>query len=39
MRVRETIRLLRDDRWYLVATSGSHRQFRELSPPSSDRQS
>jgi len=28
MKVREVIRLLQDDRWYLVAVNGSHRQFK-----------
>jgi predicted RNA binding protein YcfA (HicA-like mRNA interferase family) len=28
MKVREVLRLLRDDGWYLVATRGSHRQFK-----------
>lgn len=28
MKVREVIRLLRDDGWYLVVTEGSHRQFK-----------
>ena len=28
MKVREILRLLKDDGWYLVATKGSHRQFR-----------
>jgi len=28
MKVREVLRLLRDDGWYLVATGGSHRQFK-----------
>jgi predicted RNA binding protein YcfA (HicA-like mRNA interferase family) len=28
MKVREVIRLLADDGWYLAATRGSHRQFK-----------
>jgi predicted RNA binding protein YcfA (HicA-like mRNA interferase family) len=28
MKVREALRLLQDDGWYLVATKGSHRQFK-----------
>ncbi|MEW6249256.1 MAG: type II toxin-antitoxin system HicA family toxin [Planctomycetota bacterium] len=28
MKVRDVIRLLENDGWYLVATRGSHRQFR-----------
>jgi predicted RNA binding protein YcfA (HicA-like mRNA interferase family) len=28
MKVREVLRLLYDDGWYLVATKGSHRQFK-----------
>ena len=28
MKVREVLRLLFDDGWYLVATKGSHRQFK-----------
>lgn len=28
MKVREVIRLIEDDGWYLVATRGSHRQFK-----------
>jgi hypothetical protein len=27
MKVSDLLRLLRDDRWFLVATHGSHRQF------------
>ena len=27
MKVREAIRLIEDDGWYLVATRGSHRQY------------
>lgn len=28
MKVREILRLLRQDGWYSVATEGSHRQFK-----------
>ncbi len=28
MKVRETIRLIEADGWYLVATRGSHRQYK-----------
>ena len=28
MKVREVIRLIESDGWYLVATKGSHRQYR-----------
>lgn len=28
MKVSEVLRLLQDDGWYLVATRGSHRQFK-----------
>ena len=28
MKVREVLRLLQDDGWYLAATRGSHRQFK-----------
>ena len=31
MKVREVIKLVEDDGWYLVRTKGSHRQFRHLS--------
>jgi predicted RNA binding protein YcfA (HicA-like mRNA interferase family) len=31
MKVREAIRLIEDDGWYLVATRGSHRQFKHPS--------
>jgi predicted RNA binding protein YcfA (HicA-like mRNA interferase family) len=33
MKVAEIIRLLLDEGWYLVATRGSHRQFRHDSKP------
>ena len=28
MKVRDVLKLLNDDGWYLVATEGSHRQFK-----------
>jgi len=28
MKISEVLRLLRDDGWFLVATRGSHRQFK-----------
>ena len=31
MKVSEILRLLNDDGWYLVATRGSHRQFKHPS--------
>ena len=31
MKVRETIRLIEKDGWYLVATRGSHRQYKHPS--------
>lgn len=31
MKVSEVLRLLQDDGWYLVATRGSHRQFKHRS--------
>lgn len=33
MKVSEVLRLLHDDGWYLVATRGSHRQFKHPSKP------
>jgi len=33
MKVREVIRLLREDGWFLVAQSGSHRQFKHPVKP------
>ena len=29
MKVRDVLRLLKDDGWYLVVTEGSHRQFKQ----------
>ncbi len=31
MKVREAIQLIEEDGWYLVATRGSHRQFKHSS--------
>lgn len=31
MKVKEVIKLLEEDGWYLVRTKGSHRQFRHTS--------
>jgi predicted RNA binding protein YcfA (HicA-like mRNA interferase family) len=28
MKVRDVLRLLKDDGWYLIVTEGSHRQFK-----------
>ena len=33
MKVREVIRLIEDDGWLLVATRGSHRQYKHPSKP------
>ncbi len=33
MKVREAIRLIEDDGWFLVATRGSHRQFKHPIKP------
>jgi len=33
MKVREVIKLLEADGWYLVATKGSHRQYKHLTKP------
>lgn len=33
MKVREVLQLLQDDDWFLVATRGSHRQYRHPSKP------
>jgi len=33
MKVSEVLRMLHDDGWYLVATKGSHRQFKHLTQP------
>lgn len=33
MKVREVIRMLRDDGWFLDRTSGSHRQYKHPQKP------
>ncbi|HSA90635.1 MAG TPA: type II toxin-antitoxin system HicA family toxin [Burkholderiales bacterium] len=33
MKVSEILRILRRDGWFLVATRGSHRQFKRASKP------
>jgi predicted RNA binding protein YcfA (HicA-like mRNA interferase family) len=33
MKVREILRILRNDGWYLVVTEGSHRQFKHPNKP------
>jgi predicted RNA binding protein YcfA (HicA-like mRNA interferase family) len=33
MKVREALRLVEDDGWYLVATRGSHRQYKHPDKP------
>jgi predicted RNA binding protein YcfA (HicA-like mRNA interferase family) len=33
MKVSDLLRLLHDDGWFLVATRGSHRQFKHLLKP------
>jgi predicted RNA binding protein YcfA (HicA-like mRNA interferase family) len=33
MKVKDIIRRIMDDGWYLVATKGSHRQFKHLTKP------
>jgi predicted RNA binding protein YcfA (HicA-like mRNA interferase family) len=33
MKVAELLRLLHDDGWFLVATRGSHRQFKHSAKP------
>ena len=33
MKVREVVKLIEDDGWYLVRTKGTHRQFRHPSKP------
>lgn len=33
MKVSEILRMLQTDGWYLVATRGSHRQFKHASKP------
>ena len=33
MKVADILRMLREDGWYLIATRGSHRQFKHSSRP------
>ncbi|MGH9257775.1 MAG: type II toxin-antitoxin system HicA family toxin [Vicinamibacterales bacterium] len=33
MKISEVLRMLQDDRWFLVATRGSHRQFKRPLKP------
>ncbi|MBC7933431.1 MAG: type II toxin-antitoxin system HicA family toxin [Rubrivivax sp.] len=33
MKVREVLKLLKDDGWYLATTEGSHRQFKHQVKP------
>lgn len=33
MKVRDAIRMIEEDGWYLVATRGSHRQFKHPTKP------
>jgi predicted RNA binding protein YcfA (HicA-like mRNA interferase family) len=33
MKISEVLRLLAEDGWYLVATKGSHRQFKHATKP------
>jgi predicted RNA binding protein YcfA (HicA-like mRNA interferase family) len=33
MKVRDAIRMIEDDDWFLVATRGSHRQYKHLLKP------
>jgi predicted RNA binding protein YcfA (HicA-like mRNA interferase family) len=33
MKVRDALELIEDDGWYLVATRGSHRQFKHPAKP------
>jgi predicted RNA binding protein YcfA (HicA-like mRNA interferase family) len=33
MKVRDILRMLSDDGWYLAATRGSHRQFKHSAKP------
>jgi len=33
MKVSEALRMLNNDGWYLVATRGSHRQFKHMTKP------
>jgi predicted RNA binding protein YcfA (HicA-like mRNA interferase family) len=33
MKVREVLKLIKDEGWYLVTTEGSHRQFKHPTKP------
>jgi predicted RNA binding protein YcfA (HicA-like mRNA interferase family) len=33
MKIRDVIRLIEEDGWFLVATEGSHRQFKHAEKP------
>jgi predicted RNA binding protein YcfA (HicA-like mRNA interferase family) len=33
MKVRDTIKMIEDDGWYIVATRGSHRQYKHPTKP------
>jgi predicted RNA binding protein YcfA (HicA-like mRNA interferase family) len=33
VKVRDVIRLIEDDEWFLVATRGSHRQYKHATKP------
>ena len=33
MKIRDVIKLIRDDGWYLVVTQGSHRQYKHPTQP------
>ena len=33
MKVREAVRMIEDDGWFLVATRGSHRQYKHATKP------
>ncbi len=33
MKIREVIRLIEEDGWYLVVTKGSHRQYKHATKP------
>ena len=33
MKVREVIKMIEKDGWYLVATKGSHRQYKHMDKP------
>lgn len=33
MKVRDVVKLIEDDGWFLVATKGSHRQYKHPSKP------